>query len=847
MRQRKLLVLAIAAVTGALTLPAHSQDLIKTISDKGEQEVDDYVEEKTNVIPLLKLIPIPTERALPVIITRGFTSFDAQATKSNSISITQDDVFLGYTAGFSNDIVELEDVEFTRGPYSGWGRNALAGNVNYVTVKPSDKAYIKQKLSYGSFEEAQSKTTINAPISDTLMTRMTLGAGHKEGTVESTNSESVDDFGARDTLSGSVAVRWLATDDLTVDYSYDVSKASFTPLALQLVSTDNACLEDSANCIPNTNNNNFGQHSEVSGDRKDKTPLYVDERSHALTQGHRVGFEYEINEDHHLKTITSYRRINSDYTNQLGTTGFSSFQPEFVDIDDPLYTDNNYDPAKTVDKLDGKQWSHEFRFSGDINDRLSYIAGAYYYHEENDGQMNRFDNRQMLSSMDFVQAAGTPINPLGAFINGTLEAWYQTQGNAKIDNYALYSKFDYIPNLLDDKLTISVGLRQEWVKTSAKKTFNGGCNFNNVGVANPTNPAGYLVAGILCPGGVSNTDLALVDNLLEGALASNLPPGIPVPDLPEVNINAYSPNDLNGQYHADNRTQQLLPSLQVAYQHTDDQRYYASIRQGWRPGGFSAFASPQTFETGFKDESMWTYELGFSGAFINRALQLNSSIYYNDISDHQKNAGNRTHPGMIDTYNVQKMHSYGADIDAIMILSRHLLVKLSYSYLHSEYDEYTRLDEINSKLTDVPGLGGLVQPTFNEITGIGPKAPGAIDNAPKHSGSAGIVYRFDETAYGEPSVMLSTIYRSSQFSRDNGEDPAESPGFAVWNVEAKLAEMDVFGGNMELRLWSKNIFDRSFEYARVTIGEGGGYSTGLSMAAFGDPRTFGLDMRYHYE
>jgi len=99
-----------------------------------------------NKIPTMNLAPLPTKKASRVVFIRGFSSLDTQATKSSAVTINHDDVYMGRTVGLAADVADLEDVIYSRGPTTDSGRNALAGSVNYISVKPKDEFEVSKNF-----------------------------------------------------------------------------------------------------------------------------------------------------------------------------------------------------------------------------------------------------------------------------------------------------------------------------------------------------------------------------------------------------------------------------------------------------------------------------------------------------------------------------------------------------------------------------------------------------------------------------------------------------------------------------------------------------------------------------
>ena len=77
-----------------------------------------------------------------------------------------DEVLVGTSAGFNQDLVDIDRVEFLRGPQAvAFGRNTLAGAISIVTKAPSLTDYSgTAAFKYGSYNTIQGEASITGPI-----------------------------------------------------------------------------------------------------------------------------------------------------------------------------------------------------------------------------------------------------------------------------------------------------------------------------------------------------------------------------------------------------------------------------------------------------------------------------------------------------------------------------------------------------------------------------------------------------------------------------------------------------------------------------------------------------------
>jgi len=762
MMKSKAIPIAPVIISALLPLTSFAKD---EVNEPKPITLTQEVAETKSDIPEINLAPLPTTKASRAVFIRGFSSLDTQATKNSAVTINHDDVYMGRTVGLAADVVDLDEVVYSRGPTTNVGRNALAGSVNYVSVKPTDKFELEQEFSIGSQNELKSKTMINIPLSDTLSGRFSISSFSREGAIKSTSEKATGNFGDIDTSSVTGALRWTPNKYLTVDYAYDYSDADYLSPYIQLLASDSL---------------NPGDANE---DRQTSTDLYLDDSNDHTAKGHRFGFKWQFNQRTSFESISSLRKADGNTDAVIGTQ-----------------------ESVAGGTLDVNQWSQEFRLNSSVlNDRINFSLGTLYYTEDSDSTAYA-DNSRYVNNTDYKGFAP------GQLYQGVQTSTFATSTQGELENIAIYGEASFIPSILNDKFTITTGLRQEWVNVDANKQYDGSCKLTPTGgvITDPSNPyrgTALAIAGALCPGTWEGT-------------------GIPLPG-----------NDIDDVYIESSASfQMLLPSIKFNYEVGREKNIYTSIRKGWNPGGFNALAGVENFESGFDEETMMTYDIGFQGNFANRALQLNAVAFYNDIDNHQANTSNRVHPTMVDTYNVAKAHSYGVDLDLFAFLSKNAMVKFNYSYLQMEYDEYSHRDEVTSR---IPGADPILNPITRDV-------PDMIPQSPEQTILTSFIYRFDKTDFGQPTVLLTNIYRGAFYSSNNGLDILENDSFSLLNLDLTLTEIPLKTGELAVNIWAKNLLDEEYTLAKYGYGYGSGATSGPVIGIFGPERTFGIKVSYTY-
>ncbi|MBL8269640.1 TonB-dependent receptor [Steroidobacter sp.] len=124
------------------------------------------------------------------------------------------------------------------------------------------------------------------------------------------------------------------------------------------------------------------------------------------------------------------------------------------------------------------------------------------------------------------------------------------------------------------------------------------------------------------------------------------------------------------------------PRLNLSYKLSDRSLLYFNAAKGFRSGGFNG--TSLTTPT-YDPEQLWSYELGSKGAYFDGLLNLEASVYYNDWQDVQTNYF--TPAGLTVTTNGGHIQGWGADLSAVINVSRDLRLGATYGWNNLEYKE----------------------------------------------------------------------------------------------------------------------------------------------------------------
>ncbi len=265
------------------------------------------------------------------------------------------------------------------------------------------------------------------------------------------------------------------------------------------------------------------------------------------------------------------------------------------------------------------------------------------------------------------------------------------------------------------------------------------------------------------------------------------------------------------------------PALSLNYHWTDAVMTYVKYAEGYTSGGFDPVSGPASaaqFSAGFEPETIKSYELGLKGEFLDRRLRTNLAIFESKFSNEQKSVALPT--GGWQTQNVAGSTYRGAELDLTAAITSDLRLTFSYATLDHKYSKW--IDPATG--VDVTDLRKLV--------------------VPKNDYSATLDYRFPD--FGLPGTLKGMVSFSHRdrtstplnLTIPNVETYSTTPAFELLDARLELSNVKIGGGDLSIALWGKNLADEDY----LTLAYQGWVTA--STGSWGEPRTFGADLKYEF-
>lgn len=306
------------------------------------------------------------------------------------------------------------------------------------------------------------------------------------------------------------------------------------------------------------------------------------------------------------------------------------------------------------------------------------------------------------------------------------------------------------------------------------------------------------------------------------------------PDLNALKRGVYSSQAYTA--YADERN--FTYAFTVAYKPSHRVNAFATYSTSFKPVGVNVAGLPT--KDGAADTSLATikpeytthYEVGVKTTPVD-GLTVNLTFHHSDIEDYQTNV-QTAELGVNRGYiaNAPKVSVQGAELDINYRVNTKFSFFGALAYTDGKYVEFTNaplpLEETGRTVDGV-------QVAFKDISG------GPLPGISKWSGTLGGEYSTPAAFLGKAGrffLALDGFYRSSFSSSPSPSAYLNIDGYAL--VNGRLGFKSVSG--LSAFIWGRNILDQNyFEQLLAAGGNAGHYA-----AVLGDPRTFGVTLRYNF-
>jgi iron complex outermembrane receptor protein len=358
-----------------LAVTALTQDQVEA---RGITRLDDL----NSLAPGFQVSRSPSNTTISQLTIRASSQINPAIYWDPAVGVYLDGVYIGKGQGSIFNIVDLSSVEVLRGPQGTlYGRNTIAGTVNFITREPSGNFAGSAGVEYGRFNNQVYRASLDLPrlgIAD-----VTIGARseRRDPWITTTPTSPTDGMNDRANDGAHLGAVLDLAEGVEALYHLDWSKTDQTNSALQLYRSDDPNLQPY-----------------ISKKRRDTADLNAPSAELSDVTGHSLILTWRLSDLLTIKSISGQRTVK--WVDKLDLDG----SPD--------------DVAHSERHTDYDQTSQDLNFSGTWG-AFNYTAGAYYFADDG------FTNNPI-----FVSIMGAPIY---------FDSRYGTQAKA----WAGYGQFDW--------------------------------------------------------------------------------------------------------------------------------------------------------------------------------------------------------------------------------------------------------------------------------------------------------------------------------------------------------------------------------------------------------------------
>ncbi len=714
-------------------------------------------------------LEIATYQGDTSIFVRGIGTPTIIAGADSSTATYIDGAYVSRPAAIGPAFFDVQSVEVLRGPQGTlYGRNATGGAVIIATRGPGDEAEGNVGLILGNENRVKLNAAYGGPITPNLGARIAFQMEQRDGFTKAIRPDgSTDDIEDKQDFSLRGHVRWDINERASLSLIGDYYEADDKAAAFHFASTGYAEEFD-----------NWYSTREGS-----QTQAYFGYRNGAtVSQRGSRNLHTDADFDNQLEVWNLTARLDWQFDAfDLAVIGnYRDTQPslrnEFDSSDARVIT---YARAE-----DHWQRSIDFQFSSNGSGPFSWIAGANLFQEDNTISNDIFGNfwePVLLAGFADLMAAGViPTFPL-ALPESDLCCTLHLNGDQETEAYAIYFEGAYE---LNEYWTIKAGGRQSWEERDGVQRFE-------------LTLAGDRFAPntVFFPDSVSEDRGAVPDPL-----------GLVVGPVD-------GPEDFDS----------FTPMFTVEYRPSDEHMLYALAQKGFKSGGYN-IGSGQL--GAYKEEDIWSYELGAKSELFDRRVRLNSALFFYQYENLQAQDSVSNQPII---RNVGEAEVLGAEVEFLAQLNDAWLIDGSVTYLDAEFTEGELTEPLRpAPATQAPGS------VVRDLDGL------RLTRAPEWKAHLGVQFQHNLEALGTLTARVDYAWQDKVYYTVFNIDAASQDSYGVTNARLTLESEDM---TWSVSAFGKNLSDETYFTNQILTGTVYGAEFVGSLAP---PRTYGVEATYRF-
>ena len=755
-----------------------------------------------------------------------------------------DDLYETFAVAAGRSSLDLATVEVLRGPQGTLGgRNALAGALNEITVRPTDTLTAEGRLTVGNYNHVITEAAIRGPINDVwkfgiYFTYEYQGQGWIQNVVPGMPSEgnNINEWYTDIQLSAHFndhlemwtkfqsAMWWNPSGGpgdqsagwTPVGYpSYQWQVAGVVPLAGVACAPGflgtNIANTSPAGCFNPALTSPWKEATNI--DHVVELPAYYSINSQWTW--HQPGYDIKF-----IGGGTYYHYILFGPTEGQNAPITAYTQPTILGLPGGL----NIFPTDSFEYEESNGfWSDELNFISTGNSALQWVAGVYQFYQHYQQPVSAEDLQQ--PQLNGVPPFGAPgffcAKTGGVCAPGHIFRWFDNRPDVQDQSYAVYGQIDW---KFAQNFKLTLGIRYSYDNKYGSESVRLLCFTVPACFAQPElNP-------VLGPGGLPAVDLTQLGTVVASGVPGPLPKGV-------TSVTTYNPGNGLATRHYNASWQAPSGTAGLEWTPDSDSLYYFKYGRGYKSGGYNIGIFTVLSFTPWTDaEHVDSFELGAKHTF-GRFLTANAAAYYYSYQNLQIPISQiQTAGGLAQSttsfYNVPDAVSWGFELETTWTPIEHLTALINYSYDDAYVTKGTAADPADPNavengaqplftaaqcpLLNAQGLPNCTADVFSVgiPLAIDPRAGfnvpqnlrgNPLPNAPRNKVSVNVLYEFDDPMGGKWIPSVSYIWRDKEYGLFFRDHAWAAPSWDQWDARLSYNSPD---GKFEAILFIKNIANK---------------------------------------
>ena len=681
---------------------------------------------------------------------------------------------------------DVERIEVLRGPQGTlYGRNSVGGAINLISKTPADEWGGDLVAEVGNYNAVTAQGLLSGPVSDKFSVLLGVSSIKRDGFQK--NVYNGQDLEQQDALYGTFSLQYEANKNWTNTLKLTSVKTDFrpaNPYILQPFERD---------YIPQKQDVDTGEQLNFPG-------LFPKQNFANMRQG--------LN--HENVAVSDPQKVSLDFSPfEVTRSDRASFSSEYEGDNYSIkytggYTHYEYDYGVDADgtaaENSGLDWSQLFLFGLPVSTFTGYGLTP--------SDMTYTIAQEATFVSHEVQLSSSFDGPLN-FISGLY--YYHSEEDQLVAyderNDDLMSVYAFFGSLIGKPVSVdNVLYRGEADLDTQSYAVYGQATWD--WTANTVLTAGLRYSEDHKKGG-DNTFVQFVGDL----------------DAPTV---FRKEEDDWSQY-----------TWRLGVDHTldENQFLYAFIATGYRSGGFNLQKPTSSQEVDVVGpEDLRSIELGYKASVLDKRMSLSAAAYYYDYKDLQVLKQDVVEGVGLNAFeNADEANAWGVELEMMALLGQHITVGGTYSYNHTEYQEFVSKDAnacALGPLADGRGQDPLCQEDLN-LKG------NSFALSPEHKLSLNVSYHW-QLLMLDWTALASYMYTSEQYMSPFNNDDFDYVGsWDRWDARLVAASL---AGNWALTAFVKNISDQR----DVVLRNRPSTVTHNASASLTQPRIVGLRLDYSF-